>query len=283
MSKLPSFPINPAVTRQIAEAKKAEAKLEVLPSTMKLPANVPTLIDGSDKATAKQLTKLFKDAQTGMRRIVALGLFAWEIKETKLKHGEWGPWLAVNAPELCRPDSVTGKPKATHALSNFMELTRGVLESVGFDTLEKYFATVAKFPHGGNLNCGRLLLLPDKKIPVEAKPLREKIFELVDNKTQRQLFLEFKQAEEDATGTAKPKRGRLKGQGGASKEQRERAAQLAEEEQVTALNLWCEEIAVAIMQRADDQGLGRVGVKDSPEYNQLLEAAKYLLGWSKHE
>lgn len=256
-----------------------EPKLEVLPPA-KL-AVAPKLKDGTDAATAKQLTKLFSDAQTGMRRIVALGLFAWQIKETQLKHGEWGPWLAAHAPQLCRQDSATGKPKAAAALTNYMELTKNVLEGVGFDTIEKYLETVAKFPLRGNLNHGGFLLVADKKVPEEVRPLREKICSLVDGKTQRHLFLEFKQAEEDAEGNTKPKRGRLKGQGGASKEQRERAAQLAEEEQVTALNLWCEETAAAIMERADDQGLGRVGVKDSPEYNQLMEAVKYLTGWAR--
>ena len=91
--------------------------LEVLPPApaMKLPAVIPKLKSGHDSVAARSLLKLYTDAQNGMRKIVALGLAAWEIKESQLKHGEWGPWLAANAPALARPDSVTGKPKASAA------------------------------------------------------------------------------------------------------------------------------------------------------------------------
>ena len=58
----------------------------------------PSVKIGNDAELGKHLMKLFTDAQNGMRRVVAFGLFAWEIKETKLKHGQWGPWLAENAP-----------------------------------------------------------------------------------------------------------------------------------------------------------------------------------------
>jgi len=246
------------------------------------PAIVPKLKCGGDAMAAKKLLKLYSDAQVGMRKIVALGITAWEIKETHLKHGEWGPWLAAHAPKLCRLDTGTDKPKASASLSNYMELTRNVLEGVGFPTIEKYLAEAAKFPNLGICGGGGFLLIADKKVPEAVRPLREKIFALVDNKTQRQLFLEFKQAEEQPDGTKKKKRGRLPGQGGNSKEALERARLLKEEEEVTALNLWCEETAAAIMERADDVSLGRPGVKDSADYKKLMDAVKYLQGWAKH-
>lgn len=250
--------------------------LEVVPpAKVAVPAIVPKLKSGDDATTGKHLTKLFSDAQTGMRRIVALGLFAWEVKEMQLDHGEWGPWLAANAPKLCRADSITGKPKASHALSNYMDLTKGVLESVGFSTVGKYLAEAAKFPRGGNLKPGGFLLLPDKKVPAEIKPLREKICTLIDGKTQRQLFLEFKQADEDSS---KPKRGALKGSKGLTKEMRERATareeqeRLAElEEAITKSNEWELEIS-------DAKSLGAM---DSKLLEQFVQARETSLGFAK--
>ena len=259
---------------------KKTLEVEVLPPTMKLPAVVPKMKNGADAIAAKNLIKLFKDAQSGMRRIVALGLYAWEIKETQLKHGEWGPWLAANAPGLCRPDSVTGKPKAASALTNFMDLTKGILESVGIPTMEKYFETVAKSPSRREFEKGGWLLIPDKKVPEEIRPLREKICALVDGKTQRQLFLEFKQAEEDAEGNAKKKRGRLKGQGGASKEQRAAAAELEAQERITEKKLKAEEVADWLIEMSDDAGFGEIaGTHELDILDRAMEKAR---GYIKH-
>lgn len=251
------------------------------------PISVPKLSSGDDDVAAKQLTKLFTDAQNGMRRIVALGLFAWEIKETRLKHSEWGPWLAAHAPSLCQIDSVTKKPKASHALQNYMSLTKGVLEAIGFPTIEKYFdeiskfarganlETVAKFPKIGNLKSGGFLLLPDKKVPAEIKPLRDQICTLIDGKTQRQLFLEFKQAEEQPDGTTRKKHGRLKGSSGNTKEQRARAAELEAQERITEKKLKAREIAEWLLDVADDKGLGEIlGTEELSLLDQAMEAAR---------
>jgi hypothetical protein len=176
---------------------------------------------GNDALTAHELTELFAEAQKGLRKIIALGLFAWEIKEHELKHGEWGAWLVAHAPGLARADSASGKPKASSQLIGYMELTRSILAAIGLKTIGSYLETVAKFPNTGNLNRGQFLLLPDINVPVEARPLRDKIFQLVDGKTQRQLFLEFKQSDADGT---RPQRGRLKGSEGCPRVVRVNAA-----------------------------------------------------------
>jgi hypothetical protein len=194
------------------EKKAAQAAIKKRWDLVKAKASAsvaPTLSDGQDKTTAKELTKRFSDAQSGMRRIVALGLFAWEIKETKLKHGQWGAWLSAHCPKLTRIDQATNQPKPSTALSGYMDLTRGVLDNLGF-TVEKYLAHISNSRLPGICQGGKYLLLPDKKLPAEVLPLKEKICSLVDGKTQRQLFLEFKQTDADG----KPKVGRLQGQGG---------------------------------------------------------------------
>ena len=79
--------LSPIAKAHIAAAAKARwAKIKAAhPGSTKavavLPpikcANAAHLISGNDAAAAKQLNKLFTEAQNGMRRVVALGLFAW--------------------------------------------------------------------------------------------------------------------------------------------------------------------------------------------------------------
>lgn len=249
--------------------------LQVLPPVKS--ASPALLKNGNDAQIAKQLVSLFHEAQNGMRRIVALGLFAWEIKETQLKHTEWGPWLAQHAPELSRADAGTGKPKASSALSNYMELTKGVLESVGFKTIEKWTDEVSKFPRGGNLEHGGILLLADKKVPDAVKPLREKICQLVDGKTQRQLFLEFKQAD-DNDENPKPHRGQLPGSKGLTKEMRELAAQRLEAERLNELEEEILERNDWLLKIADARNLGMM---DSKLIKKFVDAADTASGFAR--
>ena len=260
------------------ESANAQAdKMEVLPP-IKL-ARAANLKGGDDSATAKQLNKLFKEAQNGMRRVIALGLFAWQVKERQLKHGEFGVWLAQHCPQLATIDEVTGKGVASRALRGYMDLTKNVLESVGFPTIEKYLDEAEKFSGQKNLNHGGFLLIADKKVPDAVKPLREKICQLVDGKTQRQLFLEFKQAD-DGGENQKPKRGRLKGQGGATKEQRANAEQMEAEERITAKKLKAEEVANWLTEMSDDKGFGEIF--GTPEIIALDLAMETARGFIRH-
>lgn len=144
---------------------------------------------------AKTLTALFEDAQNGMRRMVALGLYAHEIK-SQLKHGQFGPWLAEHAPGLSR--EFEGRALASMTLTRYMQLASGVLECTGYklaEYLEKTKITQCDLSHGGEI-----LLLAEGEVPESSRPMREKICELIDGKTQRQLFAEFKTADEDEEG-----------------------------------------------------------------------------------
>jgi hypothetical protein len=150
-------------------------------------SSAPKLNTGDDLTAAQTLMRLYSESPTGLRKIVALGLTAWEIKENRLKHGEWAYWLAVHAPGLCCQDSVTGRPKAGSQLIAHMELTKNVLAGVGFPTIESYFRVSLKFPKSGKSAWGNFLLLPENEVPVEFSPLRQKICALVDGKSRHQL------------------------------------------------------------------------------------------------
>ena len=150
------------------------------------------------------------------------------------------------------------------------------MESCGCPTIEKYLATIAKCANDAHLKPGQFLLIADKKVPESLAPMREKIFELVDGKTQRALFMEFKQSDDGE----KPKRGRLAGQGGATKEQRANAEELERQERITERTLMAQEIAEWLIEMSDDKGLGEIA--GTPELAALDKAMETARGYIKH-
>ena len=235
------------------------------PSTALVPLRRPTLKTGDDAQAAKELLTRFADAQNGLRRIVALGILAWEIKMVRLKHGDFGYWLAANAPDLCRAHSPNGIPQTSQALNTHMQLTKGVLESIGLP-LDKYFkklANVYSNPHqvgisnSIDLTGGNLILADEVNIPKQLLDLREKIFAVIDGKTMKQLLLDFKSCEEDAEGNRKAKVGRRKGEGGASHDQRVAARRAAEIADRAAREARMEELTPWMVECADDAHWGQ--------------------------
>jgi phosphoribosylcarboxyaminoimidazole (NCAIR) mutase len=239
-------------------------------------ATIPKLKSGNDAEAGEKLTSLFDDAHNGMRKIIAFGLFAWELKEGQLKHGQFGAWLSAHCPKLATADSVTGKPRPSRALSGYMDLAKNVLESAGIATITKYLGTAGKCANAAHLGYGQFLLAEDKKVPDSIKPLRDKIFEIVDGKTQKQLFTEFKQAEDDEEGNAKPKRGQLKGSKGLTKEQRERAALRAEQQRIEELEETIGETAAFLMENSDAKNFGQI---NSRVLGKLLKAMETATGF----
>jgi hypothetical protein len=236
-------------------------------------AIIPKLRSGNDADAAEQLSSLFDDAHNGMRKIIAFGIFAWELKQGQLKHGQFGAWLAAHCPKLATAHSTTGKPMASRALNGYMDLTRNVLESAGY-TIQKYLGTAGKLAADANLSHGRFLLIEDKKVPENLKTVRDKIFEIVDGKSQKQLFVEFKQADEDETDSAKPKRGRLKGSAGLTKEMRERAAEREEAARIAELEEQTKETTKFLLENSDAKNFGTLDSKVLAKLSDALETAQ---------
>jgi hypothetical protein len=186
--------MSPSLPFQIAlPARRAADTRNVSP--------VPKLSTGDDLTAAQTLVRLYSESPDELRKIVAFGLTAWEIKENRLKHGEWGYWLAAHAPGLCRPDSITGHPKMCNQLIAHMKLTKNVLAGIGFPTIESYFRVTFKFPKTGKCAWGNFLLLPENEVPDEVRTLRQKIVALVDGKSRRQWACKSGQMADVAHGS----------------------------------------------------------------------------------
>jgi hypothetical protein len=196
----------------------------------------PKLKSGGDAEVASHLKSLCDEARNGLRRVVALGLFCFKIK-ADLPHGQFQPWLDQHCPDI-----------SYRSLASYMQLTDGVLKKCGVSKVQSLH-----FCHGGEF-----LLLPDAKVPDEARPLRKKIFEIIDGKTAHQLMLDFKQSDEDEDGNQKSRRGRLKGCKGTTKEQRQRAREREEQERIEEIELTSADFRKWMEKHGDAKGVGMI-------------------------
>ena len=216
---------------------------------------LPELKHGNDKARAKELNKLIKDAEAGLCRILKVGFFL-ECLADDLPHGMLGPWVESHCNRKWR------------TVQRWKQVAAGVGEALGITLKQRL-----------EYKLHEVLALPLKKVPAELLAVREKIDAEIAGKSYRQLFLELKQVDEE--NPSKPKRGRLKGQGGASKEQRANAAELEAQERITEKKLKAEEIADWLLQMADDQGLGEIaGTLELAALDKAMETAR---GYIKHQ
>lgn len=136
------------------------------------------------KGNFGQIHNTFCDAT---KRAVWLGFFIVSIKERgkadgSIPHGQFMPWLAKHLPEIKHSQAAV-----------YQTLARNVAEK------------------------GKIQISDFRKF--ESGELPEKVLKLIEGKTQDQLMFSFKQVEE-TDGELHAKRGRKKGEGGASREQR---------------------------------------------------------------
>lgn len=211
-------------------------------------AKIPNLKSGNDEKVAAKLDELIADANDGLRRIVIVGFFLERIA-ADLKRGQFKPWIEAHCKETSRA-----------SIFGWRALAKNIMESVKISKVQLLdFSTPVH----------EMLALPAAEVPKAQKEIRAKIDELIEGKTAKQLFLEFKQAEEDEDGNLKKKHGRLKGKGGASAAQRARAQAAAAAAEIEAMELWAEETCELITEQADDAHWGRM---DDKKALKLLEA-----------
>jgi len=215
----------------------------------------PTLKHGNDAKAAKQLNKLIKDAESGVVRILKAGFFL-ECLAEDLPHGMLGPWVESHCNREWR------------TVRRWKQVAAGVGEALGISLKQRL-----------EYKLHEVLALPLKKVPAELLAVREKIDAEIAGKSYRQLFLELKQVDEE--NPTKPKIGRVKGQGGATKEQRANAAELEAQEIINERKLKAQEIAEWLLLMSDDQGLGEIA--GTTELAQLDKAMETARGYIKHQ
>jgi hypothetical protein len=224
---------------------------------------VPKLRLGDEQEIIARFKGLYHDAQNGLRRVAAFGLYAWSIKLVNLKHGQFGPWVEGNF----AAEGISYRSVRSHML-----LTKSALEQCGVKSIKNFIQNQI----GNRLpisHCGEILFLEEGKLPDSLKPVREKLFSVIDGKTAKQLFAEFKQSEDDESDFPKAKRGRLKGQGGASKEQRAAAAAREEKARIEAIELEADDFCKWIDDNCDEKGFGLIADKS---FNKLCDRAEFL-------
>jgi len=219
---------------------------------------VPRLKSKDDQAVAAELTSLYRDANDGVRRIVAFGIYAWHVKLELLKHGQFLPWLKAYCPDV-----------TPRTVQSNMALAESALHHCGVQ-----IRSMLRICQGG-----KLLLLEDAKVPEKAKPLRDKLLALIEGKSASALFAEFKQAEEDVSGQLKPKIGRLKGQGGATKDQRHQASEVRGKQQRMAIEAFAESMCHWIREHCNDADIGTIAEET---FELLTDHAEHLWGYCRH-
>lgn len=213
---------------------------------------LPELKHGNDAKRAKELNKLIKDAESGLVRILKVGFFL-ECLAEDLPHGMLGPWVESHCNREWR------------TVRRWKQVAAGVGEALGITLKQRL-----------EYKLHEVLALPLKKVPAELLAVREKIDAEIAGKSYRQLFLELKQVDDEG----KPKLGRRKGEGGATKEQRANAEELERQERITEKTLKAEEIANWLTEMSDDKGLGEIA--GTPELALLDKAMETARGYIKH-
>lgn len=192
----------------------------------------------------ERVHSLFQDAT---KRAVWMGMFLNHIKQRgkedkSIPHGQWRNWIATNVPNI-----------SNDTVATYMRLATSVCEKGKFQISE--FPTFAS----------------NGKLP-------PKIQEIVEGKTQQQLFWEFKQADPDDLESPKAKRGQLPGSKGLTKEQREKAAARAEEQRINELEETLCENVDWLHEIADAKNLGMM---DSKLLKKFVDACDTASGFAR--
>lgn len=138
----------------------------------------PMLKSGNDAEIAAKLKTLIDDANSGLRRIIIAGLFI-ETIATQLDHGQLGPWIKAH----CEVQWET--------VCRWRQLAKNTADAAGIK-----FDACVKF----EIPLHEALALPAAQVPADLKEAREKIDALIEGKSARQLFMQFKSAKLNADG-----------------------------------------------------------------------------------
>lgn len=134
----------------------------------------PRLRSGNDKDAADRLRELVFEANYGVRRIIAAGLYVEKIA-MELPHGQLSRWLEAHCPDV-----------TMRSVSGWRELARGILRAI-----EVKPETCFQFEVPLEL----ALLNPSMDVPEAVKDTAKKIEGLISNKSARELKFQLRASE----------------------------------------------------------------------------------------
>lgn len=171
-----------------------------------------------------------------------------------IPHGRWDHWLTEHCPSLPRP-----------TIGRYITEARSIAENLGWQI--SHFEKFETPPH-------LLLTTPETSLKDPQKKERQLLLDFIENPGKFQPVTEYKQAQEDAEGAIKPKRGRVKGCLGTTAEQRQAVAELEAQEAANAIRLRAEEFTAWLTGISDDQGMS--ALRGTREGEALMAATSYF-------
>lgn len=139
----------------------------------------------SYKRTAARISAAYESAhaaaQHALRKVVACGLLMLEQK-AELPHGQFGNWLEVYLPEIPRRTATSWMDTAKAAV--------GILQ----------IGNSCQFDDAPDLTLPQILEMPADELPEAAAEIRDRMIELLDGNTAKQLVFAFKAPVTPPTG-----------------------------------------------------------------------------------
>lgn len=168
----------------------------------------------TDAELAHAFHALYDEATSGLKRIIAFGMFCYHIQEEYLKKGQFDNWCQQHVPHIKRS-----------AIYLHKSIAKSALEKVGLTVRD-----ALKIARGGSI-----MLIQSDTLNDAERELQNRLFTMIEGKSLRQLMLEFKVGEAGPDGELRPKVGRVKGEGGKRKlTEMEKAGQARERVQLLA-------------------------------------------------
>lgn len=144
--------------------------------TKQIAKSGPRLATGNDAEVAAQLGLLVRDAQAATRRILVCGLFI-ETIVANLPQGQFSEWVEFHK------ETIGANRQQIYGWRAF---TTEVLKQIG---VQKGLLSEMSVP------LHQALSMPKDAVPEDVIEVREKIDELIEGKSARQLMLQFREGE----------------------------------------------------------------------------------------
>lgn len=214
------------------------------------PAKIPSLKRGDDAKIAAELNSYIIEAEKAVLAILRCGFFI-ELIADQLPHGQLGPWVAAHIPN-----------RSWRSVQQWKATAAALGDALGVSLKQRI-----------SLELHKHIFTPLAELPANIRPIREKLEQMVEGKTYRQLVFDLRQSDESGS----PKRGNLSGKG-CTKADREAAALAEEEARITELHLSAEDTAKWLIENADHK---RIGILDDKHFSALLNAIETAHGYMR--